>query len=405
VNYSTVHACRVCKSHDLRHMFSLGEQRLNGFLLPEAPPRPIVPLSFVWCPECHCLQQKHSANPSLLHQGGYWYRSGVSATMREALADVVSAAGQRTTLEDKDVVIDLGSNDATLLRLYGRHLVRVGVEPMADSFREARQGISLLIPHAWGEPEALHAYKNALGDRKAKVVTALGMLYSVENPDIFVRDVAEVLHDDGVFIVQLMTLPDMLSTGDIGNLCHEHLVFFSLSSLCRLMNRHGLKVYAAEKNAVNGGSTRLYVSRKPQASRASFDTLENVRELLVSTQSFPQEALSNLNLATKMVYAELREGRRVAVYGASTKGNTILQCMGLNKSHLACAADRDPTKWELVMSGGSVPIVSEEEALKKTDTFLVLPYAFRKEILARLKALGWRGRGIFPLPKAEVVDV
>lgn len=403
MNYSTVHACRMCRSKNLRELFSLGHHRLNGFLKYGDPPRPLVPLTFVWCDDCACLQQKHSANPGLLHDGQYWYRSGVSSTMRQALADVVSAAGQRVSLEEGDVVLDIGGNDSTLLRLYGKHLTRINVEPMAESFPEARQGVSLVIQNAWGDSTALYSYNMATGGRKAKVVTALGMLYSVENPDVFVRDVANVLADDGVFIVQLMTLTDMLSSQDVGNLCHEHLTFPTLTCLYKLFCRHGLRIVGSEYNEVNGRSSRLYVKkgapeREYHLSHLGYDYPDMIL-------SFIQNAMLNLNRATKAVYEELKGGRHVYVYGASTKGNTILQCMGLTREHLPVAADRDPKKHGLVMSAGGVPIVSEEDATLLAHTFLVLPYAFRDEITARLKSFGWSGRLIFPLPKLEVVDV
>lgn len=402
MNYSTVYACRVCKSRDLRTVFSLGEHRLNGFLHPDDSPRPTVPLTFVWCSGCHCLQQKHSVNPEILHQGRYWYRSGVSDTMKKALADVVSAAGQKVKLEDKDVVLDIGSNDGTLLRLYGRHLIRIGVEPMAESLPGSNHGISLLLNNAWGDSTALHAYRSAVGSKKAKIITALGMLYSVENPDNFIRDVAAVLHEEGVFVAQLMTLPDMLESGDVGNLCHEHLTFPSLTCLCRLFAKYGLHIYWVEKNSVNGGSTRVYAHR---ASSTNLDIRDEEKTLLQSTQAFANQAKENLNHATRLVYEQLKNSENVCVYGASTKGNTILQCMGLTYKHILRAADRDVNKWGLVMSAGSIPIVSEEEAVKLATVFLVLPYAFREEIIARLKSFGWSGKLIFPLPQAEVVDV
>lgn len=402
MNYSTVHACRMCRSKNLHESFTLGHHRLNGFLKPGDPPRPVVPLTFLWCDDCACLQQKHSANPELLHNGQYWYRSGVSATMRQALADVVSSVGQRVSLQEGDVVVDIGGNDSTLLRLYGKHLTRVNVEPMAESFPEARQGVSLVIQNAWGDSTAVHAYNLATGGKKAKVVTALGMLYSVENPDVFVRDVASVLADDGVFVIQLMALPDMLAMQDIGNLCHEHLTFPTLPCLYQLFCRHGLKIVGSEYNRINGGSVRLYLQKGAPEREYRHSEGVNYPELI---QSFVKNALANLNYATRAVYEELKTGHLVYVYGASTKGNTILQCMGLTREHLPMAADRDPKKHGLFMSAGDIPIVSEDDAILSADTFLVLPYAFRDEITARLKLFSWSGRLIFPLPVLEVVDV
>ena len=408
MDYSTIYRCRVCESKDLVERFSLGEHRLSAFLKPDDPPAPIVPLTFVWCRGCKCLQQRHTARPEVLHRAGYWYRSSTTQAMQDALRDVSVAAAQKVDLRGGGAVLDLGSNDGTLLRCFGKHLVRVGVEPRANLHDEGCKGISLLIPHAWGTTEALSAAKLALNGTKAKVITALGMFYSVDNPDTFIRDCAGVLHDDGVLILQLMTLPDTLAAEDYGNLCHEHLVFYSLTCLERLLHRHGLWVFDQETNSVNGMSTRIYAGHcKSMGKNGRVGRLfeEDVAALEDGVSRFKRRTTDNVTALRETLYKEAREDRAVYVLGASTKGNTILQAVGVTRNWVKGAADRDPRKHGLVTSAGQIPIVSEEEAIQHADTFLVLPYAFREEIVARLKGQGWSGRLIFPMPKVEVVHV
>ena len=249
--------------------------------------------------------------------------------------------------------------------------------------------------------------------KKAKVITCTGMFYDLDDPNAFIADVAKVLASDGVFIAQLMCLRQMLDMGDVGNLCHEHLEFYSLRSLAELFGRHDLKIIDVEENNVNGGSYRLIAGhldakgRGPDYEKKILDLLEDEEPHM--NAAFYRDWLINLAYNRKKCTDFIRQmvaaGKSVWVYGASTKGNVILQWYGLDSSLITAAADRSPEKHGKYTVGTNIPIVSEEAFREaKPDFALVLPYAFREEFIARERE--WReggGRFIFPLPEFEVV--
>lgn len=331
------------------------------------------------------------------------HNSGVTDTMRAALKDVVAAASARVELNPGDVVLDLGSNDGTLLRHYPPWVVRVGVEPAENLREEGRKGLSFLLSEFWGGGTADTLLRH-LGGRKARIVTACGMFYDLEDPNPFVADVAKVLAPDGLFVAQLMCLKQTLDRNDVGNLCHEHLEFYSLRSLETLFARHGLVIREVQENGVNGGSYRLFVTHGEDSPYYSLCESHLCLDEPMTYVIWQVDLERRRAECVRLIKEAKAAGKSVWVYGASTKGNVILQWYGLDHTLLDGAADRSPEKWGRYTVGTGIKITSEEEARQKADVFLVLPYSFRTEFLQREDA--WRKRGgrfIFPLPEPEVV--
>lgn len=403
--------CRSCKSSDLTELFSLGNQYVSDFLTEETPLPPKVPITLDLCGGCGLVQQRWTAPQDLLYTRHYWYRSGVTDTMRRQLADVVESACRLVKLCPGDVVLDIGSNDGTLLRNYPADVVRVGVEPAENMRQYYQEGDGIALVSDFWNTHSETTVREAFG--QAKVITACGMLYDLEDPNQFVADVAKALHPEGLFVAQLMCLRSMFEKFDVGNLCHEHLEFYSLKSLEALLARHGLRVVDAELNDVNGGSYRLYVCHAG-SGRLPGPWVEVTREEERFLRLDDPETLrgwwgaaeENLRRCRDFILEEVLLGRKdVWVYGASTKGNVLLQVMGLTGEHLTAAADRSEEKWGRYTVGTGIPIRPELEFRDaRPDFALVLPYAFRTEFLEREK--DWQsggGKFIFPLPKFEVV--
>jgi hypothetical protein len=238
-----------------------------------------------------------------------------------------------------------------------------------------------------------------LGLKKAKVITALGMFYDMEDPNQFVADATKSLAEDGIFVAQLMCLKNMLEKNDVGNICHEHLEYYSLESLKYLFEKNGLEIFRIEENDINGGSYRLYARHYKNGS-IPFDEKFTKEDYL----AFYKRIEENKKRCVDFIKQEVKKGKRVYVYGASTKGNTILQYYGLTHELIDGAADKSPEKWGKYTIGTMIPIMNEDEARKRADYFLVMPYAFLNEFLEREKE--WRsggGRFIVPLPNFKVV--
>lgn len=415
--------CRVCGSSALTALFSLGDQFVSDFV----PFRKVhagvrYPLNLQLCGKCGLTQLEHTAPQELLYSRHYWYRSGTTDTMRAALRDVALAAQRLVPLSPWDIVLDIGSNDGTLLRNYPTNVLTVGVEPATNLAEEGAKGIDVFVNDFWNVETYEAALVKFIGHRDrqidgAKIITACGMFYDLEDPNAFIRDVAAALHEDGVFIAQLMCLKNMMDVNDVGNICHEHLEYYSLQSLQHLYEKNGLQIFDVETNDVNGRSYRIYA--KLQRSRLKVPA--QCTDRLFEAMRIEERQLGNaahlwqwwheLEDTRKRVVEFVNlcnaNGKSVYLYGASTKGNSLLQWLNLDSSKIKGAAEKAKNKIGLYTIGTGIPIMSEEEVRSRMPDFMLcLPYAFRKEFLEREADQPWRkngGKFIFPLPKFEVV--
>lgn len=413
----THHTCRSCGTAGLQPILSLGNHFVSTFVTDDAAQTDRAPLELVLCSPaaggCGLLQLRHSVNQASLYRN-YWYRSGVNQTMRDALRDITSTVEKLVPLQAGDMVIDTGSNDNTLLNSYETaSLTKIGFEPALNLATYQHNADVHVIPNFFAH-EPLAA---AVPGRKARVITSIAMFYDLEDPNQFVGDVARSLTPDGLWIIQMSYLPLMLEQTIFDNICHEHLEYYSLQSLEPLLNRHGLKVVDVTLNDVNGGSFRIFVT---PSHNTSFDSHPAARERL--TQLRAREAEMHLALVTpyrafaarvekikqhvtSFIHEAIRAGKRVDVYGASTKGNTLLQYFGLDHTLISAAAERNPDKWGKKTVGTLIPIIAEDDArAQHPDYFLVLPWHFLQEFVVREQAyLKSGGQFIVPLPQFRIV--
>jgi cyclopropane fatty-acyl-phospholipid synthase-like methyltransferase len=343
------------------------------------------------------VQLRHTAPQELLYARQYWYRSGLNPVITDDLAQIVDNAMAMVALAPGDIVLDIGANDGTLLKRYPEHITRVGCEPAENLTGQLREVTQWVINDFW----TIENWREQFGEKKAKVVTAIGMFYDMEDPNQFIRDAAQVLSNDGIFIAQLMCLRPMLEKNDLGNICHEHLEYYSYSSLKYLFEANGLEIFRVEENEINGGSYRLF-ARTLRTSSISFEEGGDNKRLVME---FFDRVLANKQACVDYVSGQVALGKKVYAYGASTKGNTLLQYYGLDSTLISGAADKDELKWGKLTVGSWIPIVSETEARENADHFLVLPWAFWKTFYEREAT--WitnGGKFIVPLPEMRVLD-
>lgn len=406
--------CRVCDGM-LEPIMSLGEQFVSNFLEPEESDGEKGPLELVLCMKCHLLQLKHTVPSGNLYQN-YWYRSGTNQTMRDALADVAHTGEQLIHLKSGDVVLDIGCNDGTLLSAYKtKGVYKIGVDPAKNIIENAQPVADKVVNDFFG----VELFQNdpQLKELRPNIVTSIAMFYDLEHPRKFVSDVKTVMHPDGLWIIQMSYLPLMLKTHELGNICHEHLEYYSLQSLEYLLNLFDFEVVDAELNDINGGSIRVYV-RSRQADQTVFGdetyrklASERVQDLrdheinksLNSIEPYKEFAIwceRIKNDVVSFIKDQVSLGRKVYVYGASTKGNTVLQYYELDHTVITAAVERNSQKWGKVTVGTRIPIVSEEDGrIANPDYFLVLPWHFLEEFKMREKSyLLNGGRFIMPAP-------
>ena len=412
--------CRVCGSPELADVLSLGDQCIAGaFAEPggEQPMQRAIPLELVRCDmtrdedACGLIQTRQTVPGSILYHS-YWYRSGINRTMTENLHSIAQGAQELVGLAPGDLVIDIGCNDGTLLDGYtAQNLSYLGYDPSDVARYAVEKGYDVVRDFFSAGP-----FMDRFADRKAKVVTSIAMFYDLEHPRDFVADVAAVLARDGVWVIELHYLPAMLEMNSFDAIVHEHLEYYTLAVIERLLAEEGLVVVNAELNDMNGGSIRLFIGHHGQLEQTpeqfSAVQAQRIREFELALDS--PEPYEQFRRNVERVRSDLRElcdretkaGKTIHVYGASTKGNTILQYVGLDKSLIPYAADRNPDKWgsETIRTG--IPIISEEESrAMKPDYYLVLPWHFLDEFVEREgEYLSDGGKFIVPLPEVRVVE-
>jgi hypothetical protein len=411
--------CRICGSSALSPVLSLGDQYIAGaFAEPggEQPVQRAIPLELVRCDmtsdqeACGLIQTKHTVPGSILYHS-YWYRSGINRTMTENLHGIAQAAQELVGLAQGDLVIDIGCNDGTLLDGYSAGGISyLGYDPSDVARYAIDKGYEVVNDFFSAEP-----FRERYPDRKAKVITSIAMFYDLERPREFVADVAAVLAQNGVWVMELHYLPLMLEMNSFDAIVHEHLEYYSLAVLERLFAEEGLGVVSAEVNDINGGSIRLFIGhtrqlqQTPEHSRALQALRIREFELALDAPAPYEEFRRNSEKVRDDLAALLRklksEGKTVHVYGASTKGNTILQYAGIDASLVPYAADRNPDKWGSETIATRIPIISEDDSrAMNPDYYLALPWHFLDEFLQREQEfLDGGGRFIVPLPEVRIV--
>lgn len=409
--------CRVCGSASLTPVIALGEQFLQGSFVKDGlppPPQRRIPLTLVRCDPtrdeaaCGLLQMEHSVPPAVLYSS-YWYRSGTNNTMRNHLRGIAEEA-MSIVGGDARTVLDIGCNDGTLLNCYPAGFSKFGVDPsdVAQSAGGAIRLVRDIFPSS--ELDAL------LAGGKCDIITSIAMYYDLEDPIGFARAIKSILAPDGVWVLEMSYMPTMLAMNSYDTICHEHLEYYSLAVLERIMGAAGLKVFNVSLNSINGGSIRCFVTHENNYRHRSAEYALGLRalrqqefDLELDTDKPYRNFQSRIDAHRDELSALLKklkaDGKQIHVYGASTKGNTILQWCGIDKSVITVAAERNPDKFGARTLGTDIPIVSEEASrAMKPDYYLVLPWHFKEEFLQREAAVLRAGiRFIFPLPHIEIV--
>jgi SAM-dependent methyltransferase len=415
----TRQTCRLCGSRALTPVVSLGDQYIGGaFAKPDCTP-PLqrrIPLDLVRCDPgldqeaCGLVQMRHSVPPRVLY-ASYWYRSGVNQTMRDHLTGIAQMAEEMASLKAGDLVLDIGCNDGTLLKSYRtKSIKRLGIDP-SNVVGHARAA-GLQVVNDFFSAAALRSVYPKL---KPKVITSIAMFYDLENPHSFVADIKDCLHEAGVWVLELSYLPAMLEINSFDTICHEHLEYYSLGPMERLLAEHGLEVIDVTLNGSNGGSFRIAVGHAGKI-KPSAEAHERVQQIRVREfeQSFDTDApyalfRKNIEKIRRDIRAFLKKAKAqkklVHGYGASTKGNTTLQFCDITPDLLPVIADRNEDKFGTRTVGTNIPIISEADSRKlKPDYYLALPWHFIEEFKKREhEFLGRGGKFVIPMPQVHLV--
>lgn len=378
--------CRVCGS-GVREVMDFGSIHINDFPLDPNESLVLAPLVLDQCTECDLVQLRHTVNPKILYGEHYWYESGLNKKLADNLIDIAGYVNDHTGADD--IILDIGANDGTLLGAVNEDRYRIGCEPAPNLKDKLKNNCDTVINDMW--------HHDMMLGKKAKVITAIGMFYDVDNPNDFIHSVNEALSDDGIFIAQLMTLAPMLKMKDLGNVCHEHLEYYSYKSLVHLYENNGLEIYKVEQNDIQGGSYQLWARK---LNKGSIEYHEDISTL----ETFFNDVEKNGKLLRTVLKDSMKSGNKNYVYGASTKGNTLLQLWKLGDLFNG-VAEIHPDKLGRYTVGTGIPIIHEDDARKDADLFFVPNFGFKNMFVEKERE--WINNGgvmLFAMPTVKIVE-
>lgn len=403
--------CRISQSHNLIPVLQLGNQAFTGAFPRSAQEAvPHGQLELVWCPDSGLLQLAHQFPLGSMYGENYGYRSGLNASMVRHLASKSRHLSRFAGLQPHDVVLDIGSNDATLLKSHTvPGLQRVGIDPTGRKFSHLYPDDIQLVPDFFSRDN----FVSAVGTKKAKLITSIAMFYDLEDPIDFARQIHDCLADDGVWHFEQSYMPSMLRLNSYDTVCHEHIEYYSLTTVVAILKAAQMEIVDVAMNGVNGGSFAVTAARlgsKYRRNSAVIDWLIAAETRMglhtpKPFRDFEERVFEHRRSLTALIRSLNDSGKTVFGYGASTKGNVLLQFCGLTAADIPCIADVNADKHGCVTPGTHIPIVSEEEArAAMPHYFLVLPWHFKAGIIEREKDfLDAGGHLIFPLPEIEIV--
>ena len=403
--------CRISGSPNLTPVLDLGQQYLTG-VFPASSNEKITkgPLSLVWCPDSCMLQLDHSYDANEMYGSNYGYRSGLNGSMVSHLNNKIAQLERIYDLKDNSIVLDIGSNDATSLKSYKRKkLKRIGIDPVGEKFRSFYLDEIDLIPEFYSSDCFLEFTKG----KRAKIITSISMFYDLEEPVNFAANIRESLEINGVWHFEQSYMPSMLRTCSYDTICHEHLEYYSLGNVEHILRETGFRILDIEMNSINGGSFAITACRDDSSLKNNSSLtdwlLGQEDKMGLSTprpfRDFEERVFRHRGDLKRLIGSLKSDGKKIFGYGASTKGNVLLQFCGLNTNDIECIAEVNEDKFGCFTPGTNIPIISEEEARRRCpDYFLVLPWHFKSSILEREKSFRMKGgKFIFPLPEIEIV--
>jgi SAM-dependent methyltransferase len=405
--YKKINKCRICLDKNLKEVFNLGKQVIASYF-PKKKEKDYrkIPLVLVKCEKCELVQLQHTVDSTKLYTNNYGYRSGINSSMTKHLQNITKYIKKNYEIKKNDTILDIGCNDGTLLKSYNRNdIYYVGIDPVAKKFKKFYSKKFLIKANYFNSQNYFKIIRN-----KAKIITSISMFYDLPDPNKFVEDIKKILAPNGIWILEQSYMPFMLKTNSFDTICHEHLEYYCLKQINHLMLKNNLKIINVFFNEINGGSFQVHVAHKNSTIK---ENLVKIRKILNKEKKLKidfefKKLKKNIVKIKNNLLKHLSEyknlNKKVFVYGASTKGNTLLQYFNINKKLILAAAERNSEKFGLETPGTRIPIISEDQMRKSSPDFLlVLPWHFKGEFIKRERTFLNKIKFIFPLPTLTIL--
>lgn len=400
--------CRICKKKKLKKLFSFGNLSFTGKFPTVDQLIQKKPITLVICKNCHLVQLGHNFDLKYLYGPDYGYRTGINKTMLNHVKSVVKDLSHRVKLKKKDLVLDIASNDGSLLNFYNKNVITFGVDPILNKYKSNYKKINHKISDFF---TAKKIYKYT--KKKFKIITALSVFYDSKDPNIFIKDVKKILSKDGIFLLEFADLASIIKNKMFDTICHEHLEYYSTKIIINLCKENNLRVFDINTNDINGSSKQYYICNnesKFKSNDIKINKILNSEQKMHLSKENTFKAFFKIIKKSRLelknfLKKEKKNGKKIHGYGASTKGNVLLQYYKINNKTVEYIAERNKNKFNLYTPGTKIKIISENLSRSfKPDYYLVLPWHFKKEILFREKVIRKKGtKFIFPLPKLSII--
>jgi SAM-dependent methyltransferase len=404
-----INRCRICKSKNLATLFSLGNLSFTGKFSSLGKTIKKKPITLIICKSCSLVQLAHNYDLKYLYGPDYGYRTGINKTMLSHVRKITKVLANKTHLKKKDLVLDIASNDGSLLNFYSKGVIKCGIDPILNKYKKNYKKIKYAIPSFFSANLIRKKTK-----KKFKIITALSVFYDAEDPNKFLKDVSDLLAPNGVFLLEFADLASILKFKMFDTICHEHLEYYSTQVIIKLASENGLKVFDIKENKINGGSKQYFICLKhakiPTNNMIINKILKAEYKLKLDKVATFKDFFKNINnlkkRLNKILVSIKNNNQKIHCYGASTKGNVLLQYYKINNRMINFVAERNKNKYGLFTPGTKIKIISEKSSRSlKPNYYLVLPWHFKDEILKREKKTIKQGiKFIFPLPNIKIVS-
>ena len=400
--------CRICKKTNLKRLFSLGNLCFTGKFPSINQKIKKKPITLIICKDCELVQLGHNFDLKYLYGPDYGYRTGINKTMLNHVSSVVKYLSRKTKIKSNDYVLDIASNDGSLLKFYKKDIKTFGIDPILEKYKDEYKNINFKVANFFSKNNITKLTK-----KKFKIITALSVFYDAAEPNKFMKDVKKILLKDGIFLLEFADLASIVENKMFDTICHEHLEYYSSKVILNLCEKNKLRVFDIKKNDINGASKQYFICHKDSKYKTSKKIINDIlnfeNKLNLSKEKTYVDFIKSINISKKKLFNFLKKkrklGKKIHCYGASTKGNVLLQYYNINNKLVEYVAERNNKKYNLYTPGTSIKIISEPlSRFFKPDYYLVLPWHFKNEILKREKEIRKNGtKFIFPLPKLEII--
>mgnify|MGYP006086646185 CR=1 FL=1 len=397
--------CKNCKQSSLKKIVKIGKQPLSGFFYSTKKNNlGKYSLDLYKCSNCELVQLNNPANTKKMYGTHYGYKTSVSQMMISHLREKINRLKKNKLIKKGNNILDIGSNDASFLKLFGKNYNLYGIDPSAEKFKKEYKGIKL-ITDFFSKKNVFKHIKNK--NTKFDLISSFAMFYDVEDPNSFCRDIEVLLKDNGIWVCEFSYLPLMLKNLTFDQICHEHIMYYTFGVFEKILINNNLKVIDIKFNEINGGSIEVIIGKNKSEIMSNINLINIIRK---DEKKINEKSFHNFSNRIKKIRNDLisfvNKNRPIVGYGASTKGNIVLNYCNIGSDQMSYICDANKQKFGKYTPGTNIKIISKKKMRElKPKYMLVLIWSFRSEIIKQeLNYIKKGGNLIFHLPKFHIIN-